>query len=232
MLDRRVRGAWPWLVLAAVLGVAVWHVLVFSEAAETEFPRVVRPYFSRMPPAAYRLAEPGDTLDRVGLYFSSTALVLSLGGWIGRRSRGVCPKRGHSAFPATDLQTVESLESGKSRMSPFWATLWPSALVVSMAATWHSATPGPTYDGWHGLGWRVVLDSHSPTSLRLAVGFSAVFLAFVVAVNLWKNRAIAVDRRLVGLLVVAVVGVAARQAEIPAWSRLGTGPGSLSTSAC
>ena len=40
-------------------------------------PKLVRPTFSRRPPAAYRLAEPGDTLDRIGLYLSAGSAAIA-----------------------------------------------------------------------------------------------------------------------------------------------------------
>ena len=42
---------WPWGVLALVAGVAVWHAVDFPDEVDEEFPRVVRPTFSRRPPA-------------------------------------------------------------------------------------------------------------------------------------------------------------------------------------
>src|SRR5436305_4710551 len=115
---RRLR---PWLILAMAVWPAFWHVLDFPDDIDFEFPAVVRPTFSRRPPPAYRLAEPGDTIDRIAIYVSSGAIVLSTTGlWLAR-----------------------------GRRRP-----WLSALSVSFAAFWYAANPGPTFDGWHGLGWR------------------------------------------------------------------------------
>ncbi len=124
-LKQAWRVGWPWLVLAVMAGIAVWHVLDFSEAAETDFPRIVRPFFNPLPPAAYRLAEPGDTLDRIGLYLAAGASAIALIALV-QRARTKNP-----------------------------VGLWPTALALGLAATWHASTPGPTFDGWHGLGWRV-----------------------------------------------------------------------------
>ena len=33
---------------------------------------------------------------------------------------------------------------------------WPAGLAIALAALWYSATPGPTVDGWYGLGWRTI----------------------------------------------------------------------------
>src|SRR5436305_7673591 len=119
---RRLR---PWLILAMAVWPAFWHVLDFPDDIDFEFPAVQRPTFSRRPPPAYRLAEPGDTIDRIAIYFAAGAVVLSLAGL------GL---------------------SGRDRR------LWPASLALALAALWHAATPGPTFDGWHGLGWRAIAD--------------------------------------------------------------------------
>ncbi len=86
-----LRRFWPWLVLGLTVIPAVWHVVDFDEDVDVEFPAVVRPTFSRVPPAAYRLAEPGDTLDRIMIYFSAAGLVLSAIGLVFGRGRGLWP---------------------------------------------------------------------------------------------------------------------------------------------
>src|SRR4051812_8019813 len=104
---------WPWLVLIMAAIPAVWHAVDFPDDRDPEFPSVVRPTFSRRPPPAYRLAEPGDTIDRVAVYAAAAAIVLSLAGcWLLRGKPGC----------------------------------WPQALALSLAAFWHAATPGPTFD--------------------------------------------------------------------------------------
>ncbi len=111
----------PWLILALAVVPAVWHVVDFEQDADGEYPTVERPTFNRRPPAAYRLAEPGDTIDRMAIYLSAGGVVLAAaGGWLSRGRAG----------------------------------LWPAALALALAALWHAATPGPGFDGWHGLGWR------------------------------------------------------------------------------
>ncbi len=80
---------WPYVVLMLAAIPAVWHVLDFDEDVDPEFPAVTRPVFSRYPPAAYRLAEPGDTLDRIVLYLASLATVVSAVGAIRGRGRGL-----------------------------------------------------------------------------------------------------------------------------------------------
>jgi hypothetical protein len=85
------RRQWPWLVLASLLVPAVWHVVDFEEDIDPEFPEVERPTFSRVPPSAYRLAEPGDTLDRIELYMAAAGVVLAAGGLAAGRERGSWP---------------------------------------------------------------------------------------------------------------------------------------------
>jgi hypothetical protein len=88
---RILRKQWPWLILASTLIPAVWHVVDFEEDIDPEFPRVERPTFSRVPPSAYRLAEPGDTLDRIELYMAAAGVVLAAGGLAAGRQRGLWP---------------------------------------------------------------------------------------------------------------------------------------------
>ena len=186
---RSLRRLWPWLVVVLTAVPAVWHVIDFEEDADPEFPRVVRPTFSRRPPPAYRLAEPGDTIDRVTLYLSAGAVVISLAGLgLGRGPVG----------------------------------LWPAALAISLGAFWYAATPGPTFDGWHGLGWRAITDPEAPLPLRIvlvgaALGLSGIVTATVVATrSRWGELA---DHGraegIASLLVAALVLVALRQEEIP-----------------
>lgn len=188
----------PWLILALVFGIAVWHALDFPSDLDGEFPKVTRPTFSLMPPPAYRLAEPGDTLDRVAIYLSAAAVVLSIGGlWVTRAQRG----------------------------------LWGSSLALGAIALWHASTPGPTFDGWHGLGWRVILDPSAPVALRgsLAVAWSALWLAVLVpllrARSEWSS--LAATGRAAGinaLLAAGVVFVVLRQFEIPGVEPVGYWP--------
>ncbi len=191
------RRAWPWMALAIVLAAAVWHVLDFSDFADTEFPQVIRPHFNRRPPAAYRLAEPGDTLDRLGLYFAAAAVALSAAA-IGSRLRA------------------------KMRGDATGLALWPSALALALAAAWHAATPGPGFDGWHGLGWREAFDPVAPAGVRAGLAAAMLVLGGVVATNVarcwpgrrdWPRRGR--EARILGLLGLAAVLVAGRQAEIP-----------------
>ncbi|HWE39111.1 MAG TPA: protein tyrosine phosphatase [Isosphaeraceae bacterium] len=181
-------GAWPWLVLALAVVPAIWHVLDFEEEPDAEFPAVARPTFNRRPPAAYRLAEPGDTIDRVGLYAAAAGVVLAAAGAWQARGRG----------------------------------LWPAVLGLEIAACWYAATPGPLPDGWHGLGWRVLVDPAAPAGLRLALAAAAGVLGVLVVGNLlasrhsWRTQVAEARRRgAIGLLGAALALVVARQFELP-----------------
>jgi predicted protein tyrosine phosphatase len=152
--SRRVRRHWSWLVMALLLIPAVWHVVDFEQDIDPEFPQVARPTFSRVPPSAYRLAEPGDTLDRIMLYFAAAGVVLS--------SMGLVLNRG--------------------------GALWPAGLALGLAALWYSATPGPTVDGWYGLGWRTIADPQAPPAVRSALLCGAIFLGSIMGWTLVRQR--------------------------------------------
>jgi hypothetical protein len=188
----------PWLILAMAVWPAVWHVLDFPEDRDDEYPTVTRPTFSRLPPPAYRLAEPGDTIDRIAIYTSSLAIVLAATGWVACRSR---------------------------------PGLWPSALGVSLAAFWYAANPGPTFDGWHGLGWRALFQTDTSWALRIGLGAGALALSGLVAwplVRSWPNRAALWnrlrERHALALLVVALVLALFRQIDIPGVEPVGYWP--------
>src|SRR4051812_44106501 len=144
----RFAPLWPLLVLGALVVPAVWHVVDFPDDRDAEFPGVSRPNFSRMPPPAYRLAEPGDTIDRIAIYLSAVGVVLGLvgivRGWVGAAE---------NSNTVTLTRPSGPLSRGERGEAP-----WLAALGVALAAFWHSVTPGPTFDGWHGLGWRSILD--------------------------------------------------------------------------
>lgn len=145
---------WPWLVLALAMIPAVWHSVDFPDDLDGEYPKVVRPTFSARPPSAYRLAEPGDTIDRVALYGSAAVVVFSAWGWIGARRAG----------------------------------LWPGALALGAALGWFTATPGPCYDGWHGLGWRAMADPSAPVALRGALAAAGLILFGVISLTALRLR--------------------------------------------
>src|SRR5206468_2259703 len=91
-----------------------------------------------------------------------------------------------------------------------------------LAALWYSATPGPTVDGWHGLGWRTITDPQAPLLLRAGLVVAAIALAWVVAVTVFRRRGRLGEfrthsraRRTTWLWITAVVLVVARQFELP-----------------
>ncbi len=167
---------------------AVWHVLDFDEDIDPEFPNVERPWFSVAPPAAYRLAEPGDTLDRIEIYLAAASVMLTAGGLAIGRGRG----------------------------------FWPASMAIALAAFWYGATPGPTVDGWHGLGWRTIADPRAPLFLRAGLLAAALVLAGIIAATAWRHRdqlgRLWSESRMRGtasLWIVALLLAAARQFEIP-----------------
>ena len=184
---RRLRSCWPWVVVALTAIPAVWHVVDFPEDVDPEFPTVDRPTFNPMPPPAYRLAEPGDTLDRVGIYYWRVRRVVLAGVGLLRSRGGV--------------------------------GLWPSAIVLGCAGLWHAATPGPTFDGWHGLGWRAILDPTAPRDLRIGLAIAATAAAAVVVGNAVGFRRSILDRGralgTVGLFGFAAIMIVGRQFDPP-----------------
>ena len=85
---RNVVRLWPWLALLVMTVPAIWHVVDFPDDIDGEYPLVARPTFSLRPPSSYRLAEPGDTIDRVALYVSAAIVTIAAIGWgLSRRAR-------------------------------------------------------------------------------------------------------------------------------------------------
>jgi Tyrosine phosphatase family len=192
---RRLR---PWLILALTVGMAAWHVIDFPDDIDREYPGVQRPTFSRRPPPAYRLADPGDTIDRIAIYTASIALVIAATGLVSRRRR---------------------------------PGLWPSALALALGAFWYAANPGPTFDGWHGLGWRAIVHPETPTALRISLAVAAILLAGLVVGPLLANRSRllefwrrACERQAAALFVVALILSLFRQVEIPGVEPVGYWP--------
>src|SRR5262249_20904577 len=77
---RWMRRYGPWLVLALAVVPAVWRAVEFPTDIDPEFPTVLRPTFSPLPPPAYRFAEPGDTIDRVAICAAAVGVVLAFAG--------------------------------------------------------------------------------------------------------------------------------------------------------
>lgn len=186
------RRYWPWAILALLTVPAVWHAIDFENDVDPEFPKIERPTFSKMPPACYRLAEPGDTIDHLALYAAAIGMIFSLAGrFATRNDRG-------------------------------WFRLWDASLAISSVAFWQGCAPGPWPDGSRGLGWRNLVDPGAPASLRAALGIAGAVAAVAIArgcVETFHRRSdllkIAKRERILGLLSVSVVLVAAGLFDIP-----------------
>ncbi|OJW22613.1 MAG: hypothetical protein BGO49_01115 [Planctomycetales bacterium 71-10] len=76
-------------MLALSVAPAVWYVLDYEQDVDPEFPKVERRTYSTFPPAAYRFAEAGDTIDCAAVYVSSAALVLAAWGCLREPRRGL-----------------------------------------------------------------------------------------------------------------------------------------------
>lgn len=119
------RGLWPWIFLALAVLPALWSILVFEHDVDPEFPKVVRQTYSAYPPAAYRLAEAGDTIDCVAVYVSSAALVLAAWGC-------VCDRRNRLRYAALALS-----------IAAFWHAATPGPLLDG----WHGIGWRTIFDG-------------------------------------------------------------------------------------
>ena len=192
VIDTRVKRFRPWAILALLVTPAVWHIVDYESDVDPEFPQVQRPTFSKMPPASYRLAEPGDTIDHLVLYAAGVGIALSMAARIATRK---------------DKKV---------------ARLWEAALAISAVAFWESCAPGPWPDGSRGLGWRNLIDPNAPRSLRMSLLIGAAVAAVAIGGgiieivrdrhNLWR---MAKENRIIGLLGIAMILAAARQFDIP-----------------
>ncbi len=206
--NRWLQRFWPWLILFCLLITAVWEYRVFDRGFDSEYPTLVRNTYNPLPPAVYRLAEPGDTLDRAALYAAAAGFVASLNGWW--------------------------MSWKKNRSS----ALWPVAAALLLAAGWHAATPWPTFDGWYGWNWYSLSDPALPTSTRLTLSaFLFALIAwslgwiFAARKNLRRYLATAWRHRSLGLMVIGGIGIFWRMAHLPDgeptgyWSGWGFGMG-------
>ena len=193
----RIARSWPWLILLAMTIPAAWHVLDFPNNRDGEYPLVVRPTFCPLPPSAYRLAEPGDTIDRVILYASSAALVIAGVGWIASRKAQMWPVA----------------------MAVAAAIGWFAATPGPGHDGWHGLSWRAILDPSAPSGLRIALG-------LAALGLAGMMaLAGIRSQSrwggLWKH---ARERRVAGLLVVSVALVAVRAIEIPGLEPLGYWP--------
>ncbi len=199
---RRAFGAvWPWLAFLSSVGVAVWYLVYFPTEIDPEFPTVERPTFSPWPPPAYRIAEPGDTLDHVALYLSAWGAGIAGMSWFAAHRRGGGPR------------------------------LWPTALALSLASAWYAAAPGPTFDGWHGLGWRSVLNPALPIvpkATLLLAGLALTALGWWAVRREWRSLGERLQTaRIQGalpFLILATVLVPLRQADLSGFGPIGFWP--------
>ena len=189
---RLLVGPWHWLVLVCLGAVAVWQYLAFDGGTDYEYPKVARSTYNPHPPAVYRLAEPGDTLDRAALYAAACGFVASLCGWF--------------------------FSVRRNRQS----ALWPVASALFLAAGWHAATPWPTVDHWHGWNWYSLTDPTLPGTVRVSLMATAAALtvwsiAWTLACRPRWSHYLAVARRHGSLPLFALggLGVAWRMARLP-----------------
>lgn len=155
-IARAADGAYAAIFIASlVVLVAIWHVVDFSFDFDPEYPGLQRDHYSEYAPFAYRLAEPGDTLDLSVLYLSALGFGLFLAERIVAWRRNAEPGR-----LAIDSLLVGSLLTG------FWI----------------GAAPDPSADGWHGLGFQAIGRAGTPPAIRvgLSIFAGAIVAAFAV----------------------------------------------------
>ena len=185
-MERPIRTSlarfWPWLVLAMATIPSVWYVLDYEDDIDPELPAVVRPTFNRYPPAAYRFAEAGDTIDHVAVYVASAALVLAAWGWF-RNARS----RGWAAA------TVVSA-----------AGFWHAATPGPLADGWYGLGWRIIFDPRAPVANRLIMAG-------LAVGVVAVLIWALIERPLRSVWLAAKDRGVLGLSIAAALLIAVRQ---------------------
>jgi hypothetical protein len=193
-----VSRRWPWLLIALAIAASVWHAVDFPSDLDDEFPRVVRPTFSRRPPPAYRLAEPGDTIDRIAIYASAGAVVFALmGTWLGRKSRGLWPA-------ALGLSLT---------------LIWYASSPGPGPDGWHGLSWRAIFDATAPLSVRLALAFSALLLTAFVLG--SALAAKDEWGNLWREGR---RRGIDALLGVAVLLIAARQFEIPGVEPIGYWP--------
>ena len=185
-MDRPIRASlarlWPWLVLAITTIPSVWYVLDYEDDVDPELPTVVRPTFNRYPPAAYRFAEAGDTIDHAAVYVASAALVLAAWGWF-RNARS----RGWAAATAVSA-----------------AGFWHAATPGPLADGWYGL-------GWRIIFDPRAPGANRLIMAALAMGVVAVLIRAVVERPLRSVWLAAKERGVLGLAITAAVLLALRQ---------------------
>jgi hypothetical protein len=194
-IARKLLRLWPWLLLALMTLPAIWHVIDFPVDIDGEYPKVARPTFSARPPASYRLAEPGDTIDRVALYASSAILAVSALAWIVSRKAQLWP-----------VAIVGGAITG-------WISVTPSPCYDG----WHGLGWSVISDSSAPIGLRLAL-------AIVALGLVGVTLVALSRINLREAVTTARERWALGLLIVAAILLAGRAFEIPGVEPLGYWP--------
>ena len=180
---RRIKRAWPWVALLLAVVPSVWYILDPETDLDPEFPKVVRQTFNAYPPAAYRLAEAGDTIDCVAVYVSSAALVLSCWGLF--RSPG--SRRLWGAAVALSL-------------AAFWHAATPGPLLNG----WHGL-------GWRTMFDPAVPTTQRAVLAAFAIGLATIVLACARPWRLRELTSGAKTRGVLGLILVALVLMVVRQ---------------------
>ncbi len=161
---------------------AAWFVLDYEHEVDPEFPRVARQTYNAFPPAAYRLAEAGDTIDCVAVYVTSAALVLAAWGC-------VRDPRGRLRYAALALS-----------LGAFWHASTPGPLLNG----WHGL-------GWRTIFDPAVPVAQRATLAGFALALAAIVVVAARPWRLWALVPEARRRGVLGLLAVAAVLVVVRQ---------------------
>lgn len=155
---RTADGAFAAIVLSLFVAVvAIWHAYDYSHDFDPEYPGLQRDHFSPYAPFAYRIAEPGDTLDLIALYLSALGIGMLLLERLG-------PPR-----PA------EPVRKGLD-------TLIFGLLAIGL---WVGAAPDPPPDGWHGLSYQAIGRASTPPVVRAVLTVLAAGIVAIVAVPLF-----------------------------------------------
>ena len=171
--------------------VAIWHALDFSHDFDPEYPGLNRDHYSSYAPFAYRLAEPGDTLDLVVLYMSAAGIGLSA-----------------ILFMRRDLQHIDSAE----------VSIRTTIIGFCLAGLWIGSAPDPTPDGWHGLAWQAITRVSTPLATRGALGILAILILTLIIYPISRHSRVLYRKASPGwraLSVLAGLGLCCRIAGWP-----------------
>ncbi|MBI1325562.1 protein tyrosine phosphatase [bacterium] len=158
---RAADGAYAAMLLCALIVlVAIWHVVDFSHDFDPEYPGLQRDHFSPYAPFAYRIAEPGDTLDLLALYLSA----LGFGVLLAERLGG-------------------NLRSGDSQR------LAIDRIITGLLLTglWVGSAPDPPADGWHGLSFQAIGRAGTPGIVRVGLLALATGILALIIVPMFRH---------------------------------------------